>query len=213
MPRKICSLVCSLNLGYIHAMPRFYQTLLILSTVAFSWLAMMAVHELGHVLHARLSGGCVSHVVLDPISFSRTDLSENPHPLFVAWGGVVWGIAIPLIVWLVFRPLVPCFAYLAKFFAGFCLIANGAYLVGGIFLAHGGGDDAGVILHHGGAIWQLLSYSLPVLASGLWLWNGLGRHFGLRQSPPEIDHLAAWTMTFLTIFIIITEWVICGNKP
>ena len=141
---------------------------------------------------------------LHPLAFSRTDFAENPHPLFTAWGGALWGIAIPLLLWAIFRRFLKRYAFLAAFFAGFCLIANGAYLVGGSFLP-GGGDDAGVILQHGGFRWQLLLYGIPAVAAGLWLWNGLGLHFGLGQAHGKVDRSAAWGMTGLVVLIILTE--------
>lgn len=59
---------------------RILQAILIVSAFGLSWLAMMAVHELGHVLHAVASGGTVVGVVLNPLEISRTDVSPNPHP-------------------------------------------------------------------------------------------------------------------------------------
>ena len=56
---------------------------LIVATGALSWLAMMIVHEFGHVLHAWFSGANVVKVVLHPLAISRTDVAPNPHPLFV----------------------------------------------------------------------------------------------------------------------------------
>jgi len=53
-------------------MNRFFQTLLVVSAVGFSWLGMMAVHELGHVVHLLLSGGTVQYVVLHPLKISYT---------------------------------------------------------------------------------------------------------------------------------------------
>ncbi len=38
---------------------RLFQALLVTSSFALSWLAMMAVHEWGHVVHLGLSGGTV----------------------------------------------------------------------------------------------------------------------------------------------------------
>lgn len=64
-------------------MKRASQMLLILTFIAFSWLAMQVVHEFGHVLVARLTGGEVLRVALHPLIVSRTDLGENPHPLAV----------------------------------------------------------------------------------------------------------------------------------
>src|SRR5947208_3221822 len=127
------------------AMHRVFQGLLVASVVAFSWFAMMAVHEFGHVLHAWFTGGRVSRVVLNPLEFSRTDVSLNPDPLFVAWGGAVWGVLIPLVVFLAARHLVPRYAYLAQFFAGFCLVANGAYLLGAALLP--AADAEGLLRH------------------------------------------------------------------
>src|SRR5262245_61335406 len=60
-------------------MNRLFQAMLILFSAGFSWLAMMTVHQFGHVLHAWLSGGTVSRVFLHPLTFSRTELSDNPH--------------------------------------------------------------------------------------------------------------------------------------
>src|SRR5258706_15627661 len=63
-----------------------------------AWIAMMALHEAGHVLNALTSGGRVSSVTIPLLGFSRTDLSANPHPLWVAWGGPVWGCLFALAV-------------------------------------------------------------------------------------------------------------------
>ena len=51
-------------------MSRFHQALLIVSTLALSWLGMQAVHEAGHVLHAWWSGGRVERLVLHPLTLS-----------------------------------------------------------------------------------------------------------------------------------------------
>ena len=45
-------------------MKRLDQIVLILTFFGFSWLAMQAVHELGHVLGGIASGGTVVKVVL-----------------------------------------------------------------------------------------------------------------------------------------------------
>jgi hypothetical protein len=183
---------------------RLYQMMLIVSTVGLSWLAMMAVHEFGHVIDAWLSGGRIAKVVLHPLVFSRTDFAENPHPLFVAWGGAAWGIALPVLLWLIVRRFIKRYAFLAAFFAGFCLIANGAYLAAGSFF-RGGGDDAGVILQHGGERWQLLLFGLTATAAGLWFWNGLGNHFGLAEARGQVDRTAAWVVAGLLLTIILLE--------
>jgi hypothetical protein len=64
--------------------------------IYLSWLAMQAVHELGHILAAWLTGGTVERVILEPLAISRTDVSPNPSPLAVAWAGPLVGVALPL---------------------------------------------------------------------------------------------------------------------
>jgi hypothetical protein len=96
---------------------------------------------------------------------------------------------------------------LAAWFAGFCLITNGAYLAGGLIFP-GGEDDAGTIFLHGGTLWQLLLFSFCTVPLGLWIWNGLGVHFGLGAAQGKIDRRAAIGMTAALILIVIGEVVI-----
>jgi hypothetical protein len=75
-------------------MRRADQFVLIGSAILLAWLAMMAVHEAGHVLGALLTGGTVKVVVLHPLTISCTVLSHNPHPLLVTRAGPVIGVLI-----------------------------------------------------------------------------------------------------------------------
>lgn len=59
------------------------QCLLIATLLPLCWLSMMAVHEGGHFLCARLTNGQVTSVVLHPLAISRTDVMPNPRPLIV----------------------------------------------------------------------------------------------------------------------------------
>jgi hypothetical protein len=146
------------------------RALVIAAALLSSWFGMQAVHELGHVLGAWLTGGKVQRVVLHPLMFSRTDVSPNPKPLAVAWTGPVVGATFPLIAVVAFRrrkgPLKSC----AEFFAGFCLIANGAYIGAGALLGVG---DAGDLLRHGSPLWLLMAFGIICSAAGLWLWHRL----------------------------------------
>jgi hypothetical protein len=175
---------------------------LIFSTIAFSWLAMQAVHEFGHVVHAWTSGGHVERVVLQPLEISRTDVFPNPHPQFVAWGGPVWGSLIPLGIDGLLHWCGWTRAWLAAFFAGFCLIANGAYLLGGSLFPFG---DAQTLLDCGAPQWTLVVFGIAGLALGLSLWNGLGKHFGLGKSASDLDNSAAWGMTACAVVLIVVE--------
>ena len=181
---------------------RRIQFQLIAATIVFSWLAMQAVHEFGHVAHAWLSGGLVERVVLHPLEISRTDVSPNPHPQFVAWGGPVWGSLIPLGTVAVLQWHGWARAWLSAFLAGFCLIANGAYLLGGSLFPVG---DAQTLLESGAPRWALIVCGIAGLVSGLALWNGLGKHFGLGKSASDVDKSAAWGMTVCALVVLIIE--------
>lgn len=187
---------------------RFFQVLLILSSLAFSWLAMQAVHEAGHVLHLWLTGGTVNYVVLHPLEISYTAPGENPHPLLVAWGGAIWGCAIPLVVVALVRAFARSHVYLARFFAGFCLMANGAYLAADSFVR---GGDARDLVAHGVPQWLLIVAGIPAVAAGLWLWNGLGPHFGLGAAQGRVDRRAAWAVFSVLMIVVSLELALSGR--
>src|SRR2546427_6300618 len=118
-------------------MKRSAQILLIATFVSFCWLAMQVVHEMGHVLVARVTSGEVVKVALHPLIVSRTDLGENPHPLAVVWGGPIIGCIFPLFLFALASVSKLPGAYMFRFFAGFCLVANGVYIVIGWAVADG----------------------------------------------------------------------------
>jgi hypothetical protein len=144
------------------------RRLLMIICIYPAWQAMMALHEAGHCIHAQISGGQVQAVVIPLMGFSRTDLSRNPHPLFVAWGGPLWGVLIPLLLLLVARFGFPRFRLPATLFAGFCLIANGAYIGLGPLMTAGDGHD---LLRHGAPAWSLFMCGAIAFAGGMYLWH------------------------------------------
>jgi hypothetical protein len=181
---------------------RFHQALLIGSVLPLSWLGMMAVHEFGHVLGAWYSGGTVAKVVLHPLTISRTDLAHNPHPLLVAWAGPVLGVIFPLAAFGAAAAVRLPGAYLLRFFAGFCLIANGGYIGGGSFDRLG---DARDLLRHGAPLWQLWAFGAAGVAAGLLLWHRLGWHFGLGKAKGQVSRGAAYgCLVALVIALAVT---------
>ncbi len=183
-------------------MKRQHQALLIGSTLVFSWLAMQVVHELGHVFGAWLSGGTVADVVLHPTRISRTQLAENPHPLLVAWMGPLVGVAVPTLALSFVRNRRMRVWYLFQFFAGFCLVANGAYIAFGSINRIG---DAGEMLRHGTPAMLLWLFGAITIPSGLWLWHGLGPHFGLGNGRGQVDPRAAYVITVFALAVIVAE--------
>ncbi|MFQ5732055.1 MAG: M50 family metallopeptidase [Planctomycetaceae bacterium] len=172
--------------------------------VLSSWLLMQAVHEFGHVLHAWCSGGSVQRVVLHPLAISRTDVRPNPSPRFVAWGGFVWGVAVPLLVWAAGIRWRWRIAGCLAFFAGFCLIANGAYLTTGVRSPVGDTRD---LLRHGDSPWLMFAAGAFGIAGGLWIWHRLdGR---LRGSFAEkLARRDVVVVTGVLLAVVIVEFVL-----
>jgi hypothetical protein len=184
-------------------MKRLPQVLLIVTFIGFSWLAMQAVHEAGHVLVARLTGGEVIKVALHPLMVSRTDLGENPHPLAVVWGGPLVGSVLPLLAFALAAAGRAPGVYLFRFFAGFCLIANGVYIGMGWLLADGA--DPWVMTANGSPAWLLIGFGLLTAPLGLCLWHRQGRHFGLGVGKGEVNLGAAFISAALFLCLAGAE--------
>jgi hypothetical protein len=167
---------------------------------------MMVAHESGHVLHAAVSGGRVVRVVLDPLAFSRTDVSPNPHPVFVAWGGMVWGALLPTLAWLIAWAARWRLAFLLRFWAGFCLLANGVYAETGAMVPAGDAED---LLRMGVPRQALVLVGAPLAACGLMLWNGLAPRFGLAGSQgPERGAVWAAAGALAVLLAGMTAWTV-----
>jgi len=166
---------------------------------------MQAVHEFGHAIAAWATAGSVERIVLHPLAISRTDVEPNPRPLEVAWAGPIAGSVIPLMLWAAITCSRLSVAWLARFFAGFCLLANGLYIGIGSFQRIG---DAGDLLRYGSPIWTLWLFGLATAPLGLALWNGLGSHFGIgRDSLPVSPRLAVACLAMLVV-VALSEWVV-----
>ena len=181
--------------------------LAVLSCMA-SWLAMQIVHELGHVMHVLASGATITKVVLSPLSISGTDVSPNPHPLFVVWGGPLWGCLLPLMFCLFARRIGWKHLHLVWFFAGFCLIANGAYLGMGVVNPVG---DAKVLLELGTPRWLLGLFGVSAVGTGLWFWNGIGKRFGMGKSADDVDSREIVALCVLVVLIVVMELVLSSS--
>jgi hypothetical protein len=170
-------------------MQRFHQYLFIACLVALCWFAMMAVHELGHVVGAILTGGIVERVVLHPLAISRTDVAPNPNPGVVVWLGPILGCVIPFVSWLAIPRRMTSASNLAMFFAGFCLIANGVYIAIGSFDRVG---DCGEMLRTGSPISVLFAFGVVTTGMGLCLWHRLGSLKDFLSDPSIITPWSAY---------------------
>lgn len=166
---------------------------------------MQAVHEFGHVCGAWITGGHVERVVLHPLTISRTDLAENPSPLVVVWAGPVVGVVVPLLFWLAATVAKMPFAFVLRFFAGFCLLANGLYIAVGSFDRIG---DCGEMLRHGSEPWQLWLFGLFTAPFGLWLWHQQGPHFGLDKAKGQVNRGVAYGCLVACVALVILGLVV-----
>ena len=190
-------------------MKRRHQIILIGSLFPLCWLAFMSVHEMGHVWGAIASGGTVSKVVVHPLSISRTDVSPNPVPLVTVWAGPIVGTVLPLIVWSLTRWFAIRIEYLARFFAGFCLVANGAYVAFGYLEPVG---DAKVMINMGTPGWCLLLFGAVTVPVGFLLWNGTGPMFGLGDAGGRVDPRDALLCLVLLLFALTCTFFVSPRE-
>ena len=189
-------------------MSRWHQIVLIASTVLGSWLGMQAIHESGHVLGACVTGGRVDRVVLYPLTLSRTDLAHNPSPLVVVWAGPIIGVVVPLLIWAVAATGRLSGAFVLRFFAGFCLLANGLYISVGSF---GRVGDAGEMLRHGSEPWQLWLFGAISAPVGLWLWHRQGPYFGLGPAKGHVNLGVAYGSLVACVALLALGFVVGGK--
>lgn len=176
-----------------------------LAWLGVCWLGMMTVHESGHILAAIAGGGTVTKVVLSPVAISRTDVSPNPWPAIVVWLGPLFGATFPLLIWSLIPRGWTWPRGLLQFFAGFCLIANGAYLGIGSFEQVG---DCQEILRTGSPIWTMRLFGIVAIPAGFYLWHRLGSPADLLQEDSPVNSKSAWLAVFALVMIAGTAWLV-----
>jgi hypothetical protein len=185
-----------------------HQAILVVSTLLGSWLGVQAAHESGHVLGALLTGGEIATIVLHPLTISHTEMIDNPHPLGVVWAGPLVGVMLPLIIWGLLAVTGVPGAFVARFFAGFCLITNGAYLGAGSFL---GAGDCGEMLRQGSPVWVLRAFGAVAVPMGFWLWSGQGPNFGLGDARGKVSHRVAYGSLVIFSLLVLLGLIVDGT--
>ena len=90
---------------------------------------------------------------------------------------------------------------MVRFFAGFCLVANGVYLSAGAWTGDG---DAGDLLSAGATSWQLICFGFFATALGLRLWHRLGSDFGFGNQGERVR----WSCVNATSIFLVTTVVL-----
>lgn len=181
----------------------FHRVILWFSVVSLSWLFMQVVHELGHISAAWITGGTIALIDLHPLHISHTLVSPNPQPVIVIWAGPLVGILLPVALYLGLRKSFQNKIHFIRFFAGFCLIANGAYLGSAAIEAVG---DARDLMIANVPIYLPIAFATLTVPSGFLLWNHQGACFGIGKNG-RIISLRESTIAALTLII----WLIVAS--
>ncbi len=163
---------------------------------------MMALHEVGHIVGALATGGRVERVVLHPLTISRTDVSPNPHPAVVVWLGPLIGCLLPLALFAAVPRRVPVLRKDVQFFAGLCLIANGAYISDGSL---GQVGDAGDMLRTGTPLAAMLAFGAITIVAGLYLWHRLGSIRQFIDDPSIVTPRMAYITLVALVVVVAVE--------
>jgi hypothetical protein len=92
-----------------------------------------------------------------------------------------------------------------RFFAGFCLLANGLYIGIGSFARVG---DCGEMLRHGSAPWELWLFGVVTAPSGLLLWHRQGSLFGFGAAQGSVSHSATYVSVAICLaFLLLAVFV------
>jgi hypothetical protein len=95
----------------------------------------------------------------------------------------------PLLVWILGASVRLRGAFVLRFFAGFCLLANGLYIGIGSFNRIG---DCGEMLRDGSEMWQLWLFCALTAPVGLWLWHKQGPYFGFGPAQGKVNRGVAY---------------------
>jgi hypothetical protein len=142
------------------------------------------------------------------VTISRTDLAENPRPLAVAWAGPAVGVLAPLAAWAAAARFRMPGRYVLRFFAGFCLVVNGAYIAGGSFDRIG---DCGEMLRHGSPAWHLWLFGAVAVPAGLALWHRQGTHFGLGAAAGRVSGGVAYATLAAAATLLALGFAVGGE--
>ena len=183
--------------------------ILIATWLPFCWLAMQLLHELGQLVAARRLGVEIVQFHFGLLTVSHTMLNDAGQSqatlLAVTWAGPIAGMILPLAIWGIAALFRLREAFLARFLAGFCLVANGCYLLCG---PADGYADTGVLLANGATRWQLVAVGIIGIVLGFLLWNRQGSHFGIGQTPHPIrrQSIAVSVICLVAITLFALFW-------
>jgi hypothetical protein len=118
------------------------------------------------------------------------------------WLGPIVGWVLPLALFAIVPRRFNVLKPVARFFAGFCLVANGAYIALGSFSAVG---DCGEMLRTGTPHWAMLCFGVLTIPLGFYLWNGLGSPTHFLKNPSMVAPKTAYMTLGVLLVVVIAE--------
>jgi hypothetical protein len=155
--------------------------------VAWAWSVMTVTHEIGHVVAGLLGGATLVQLELRPWHLPHSQLIGDARPWVTIWAGPFLGSLGPLLaatflrrraVWLM---------------AWFCLLANGLYLLLGLF-SDGAELDTNKLIRAGTP--TVVVATIAALATGIGYWKFRGSCIDLLESEPIhlTQPIVAWIL-------------------
>ncbi len=115
--------------------------------------------------------------------------------------GPLLGVSLPLGLLPWTRAAAPLVRNVLQFFAGFCLVANGAYIAFGAIDMVG---DCRVMFETGTPVWMMGAFGAVAVPAGLLTWHHLGSPMDFWRSPAAISAKAAVLMSLVCISVVAT---------
>lgn len=190
-------------IDYSRMVQRALPSVLAVMAVATSWLGMQAIHELGHVLSALGTGAAVNAIHLHPFEISSTDTTGGQSQLLVVWCGPIIGSVVPCVMFGIAAWLRSRDAFLFRFFAAFCLLANGAYIGIGAWDKVG---DAGDMLRLGSPFWLLETFGAVAMLASAVLFRGLAAPFGFARDRQPVRTASLVGLAVMFALLSVTGW-------
>lgn len=94
------------------------------------------------------------------------------------------------------------------FVAGFCLIANGAYIGVGAFDPVG---DAKELVALGVSRWVLFGYGVVALGAGLWIWHRCSERLGFGRDRKAVVASHTWGVSGVCVLVTLLG-LLFGNR-
>jgi len=187
------------------------KSLMLLGAFAFGFNAAHAIHELGHALAMWATGGSVTHVVLQPFSWSKIFYgAPSAFPLLVEWAGAVFASVCGLLLLWVIRPWRGVWT-VPLAMTGLCtLVVNGIYLtVDGLLLA--GGDATHIILHGTPRFFVVLA-GVCLIVLGLVVGYLLLPRIGLAATDGLVPRIVILEAGIGSYLVVMLMYHVCWNQ-